>query len=294
MNCKELCATKTKQEFHWTRLLLRHRDWRTLAYVPWLPYNQWQIIYIVARWFLFLYFMGWLIATGFYWSDPVFFAYLTNWSIVVWTLYLLIAAFSCTLKYTFHMYHIAKGKVDDTKTDPHDPESTTDSDDDDIYISWRTDSVAWYQKIQWIFYNMASAIEIAVAILYWALLYDPTVPVSGENINTHLTPAIVAVIEVWVVGIVLNIYHVYMIILLGTIYGIFTVIYWGAGGLGWQNTPYIYFFLDYRNNPGLAVGILVGCIFLFFPAMYFILYGMSLLRRWLVGVFRQKVYKGQQ
>jgi len=25
---------KTKQEFHWTRLLLRYRDWRTVAYTP--------------------------------------------------------------------------------------------------------------------------------------------------------------------------------------------------------------------------------------------------------------------
>ena len=34
MACCEQCKVKTKQEFHWTRLLLRYRDWRAVAYTP--------------------------------------------------------------------------------------------------------------------------------------------------------------------------------------------------------------------------------------------------------------------
>ena len=34
MACCEQCIVKTKQEFHWTRLLLRHQYWRTLTYTP--------------------------------------------------------------------------------------------------------------------------------------------------------------------------------------------------------------------------------------------------------------------
>ena len=260
-------------------------------FLQWLPYNQWQVIYLMVRWILALYFLPWLIVRAVEFDHITYFLYLTDWAIIIWVLYLLIAASASTVKYIFHMYAIVVGKNDVNPTSENDPESDTeDSSPESIYLNWREDNIAWYQKIHWVFFNIALPLEVGVTFLYWSLLHQPGFPISGTNVNHHLMPGVIAVIDIWAVGIVLNIYHVYMIIVLEVIYGIFTLIYWAAGGVDFVGNTYIYYYLDYTNNPGLAAGTLIGCFF-FFPFLYLVLYGINLLRRWLGAKFHGHFFK---
>ena len=240
--------------------------------------------------------------SGVDWNHPTYFIYVTNWGIMTWVLYLLVSAVAGTLKFAFHMYARIKENdsvnADVELTESKDEEignTTADPNNVDIYADWRIDNVAWYQKIPWILFNISLPLEIGIAILYWALLYDPNILVTpaavGVNFNTHLTPALIALADVWLSGIILNIYHFYMIILLGAVYGIFSLIYYGAGGMDQFGNHYIYSFLDYGGSPGLAAGMLIACVFAFFPFIYLILYLINLPRRWLSSKLHQTCFK---
>ena len=267
--------------------------------MQWLPFNAWQVIYILWRWIMALYFFAWLVVSGVDWNHPTYFIYLTNWGMLTWVLYLVVSAVSCTVSFAYDMYTRIKGVNTDVETtdskDTENGNTAADGDNVDIYANWRIDNVHWYQKIHWIVFNISLPLEIGIAILYWALLYDPTVVVSptasGVNFNTHLLPAVIALADVCISGIVLNIYHIYMIFLYTVVYAVFTLIYFGAGGMDQFGNRYIYAFIDYGGRPGLAAGILLACVFVYFPFLYLLLYLISLPRRWLSSKFHQSCYK---
>ena len=63
------------------------------------------------------------------------------------------------------------------------------------------------------------------------------------------------------------------------VYCLFTVIYWAAGGTNHiDKGRYIYKVIDYSNNPGLAVGLFIGCLLVGAPLVQLILYGLYRLR----------------
>ena len=260
--------------------------------MQWLPYNAWQVIYIIWRWILVCYFFAWLVVSGVSWNHPTYLIYLTHWGMMTWVLYLGMSAVSCTVKFACDMYVHIKGKntvsTDVEMSERKDVETqsaskSADGDNVDIYADWRMDEVAWYQKIHWILFNISLPLEIGIAILYWPLLYNPNRvlnPVeTGVNFNVHLIPALIALTDVWITGIILNIYHIYMIFLYAAVYGTFTLIYFGAGGMDQSGNHYIYPYLDYGGNPGLSAGMLLVCVIVYFPFLHFALYLISLPRR---------------
>ena len=250
------------------------------------------------------YFSAWLVVSGIEGSHPTYFIYMTNWGMLTWVLYLIVSALSCTVKFTFDMYARIKGNNSVNtevelaeRKDVESGNTATDHSNVNIYDDWRTDNVAWYQKIHWVLYNNSIPIEIGIAIIYWALLYEPSADMTsiaiGVNFNTHLTPALIALLDVWISGIILNIYHFYIILLYGVVYGAFSLIYFAAGGMDQEGNRYIYSILDYGGNPGLAAGVLLGSVFVFFPFCYVLCYLITLPRRWLSSKLHQSCYKDQ-
>ena len=208
----------------------------------------------------------------------------------VW--YLIVAALSSSMKLITSLCHTQSEK--DKSTNQQDTEINSEN---DIYADWRTDNIAWYQKIHWISFNIAITFEIAVMILFWALLYNPADPTfsgrvsHGVNFNTHLTPAIVGLIDIFLSGIVMNIYHAYMPLLIAAVYVIFTGIYYAAGGTNSVDQSYIYRIIDYGSSPSIATGTVIGCALVYIPGIYLLLYFLSLPRRWLSSRFRRWAYK---
>lgn len=249
---------------------------RPVFYMQWLPYNTWQVIYIAWRWIMACYFCTWLILSGTKFNDTPHIVS-TKLEFMTWVLYLIVSAVSCTVKFNIHMYPHVRGNdnvntdVEQTKRkDVEIGNTAADHDDVDVYADWRIDSVAWYQKIHWILYSISLPIEIGISVLYWFQLYNPfeNNSISGLNFNTHFAPAVIAVADMWLSGITLNIYHVYMVYLFGVVYSNQCAV----GGVDQFANEYNYSTLYY------------GCI------PYFVLYLISLPRRWLSSKTRQLIY----
>ena len=58
-----------------------------------------------------------------------------------------------------------------------------------------------------------------------------------------------------------RILHAYQAVCYAIIYGIFTLIYWQAGGTDERGNPYVYKVIDYGNDPKTAVAWIAFLIF---------------------------------
>ncbi len=97
------------------------------------------------------------------------------------------------------------------------------------------------------------------------------------NTNTHIANIIYCVIEIGITAIPVRFLHFYMAQLYATVYIIFTVIYWGAGGTGVDGEPYLYKTFDYGNKPLAA--FLWYCAFVVFGfLLHFFAYTMAFVR----------------
>ena len=120
------------------------------------------------------------------------------------------------------------------------------------------------------------------------------------NIFLHAVNSITCLIDIWISGRPWKPFHFVYPILFGFYYAGFSLIYWGAGGVGICYTtqvghptatvakapnfwcdPFIYPILDWENEPLMAVGIIAGgCLFI--PVLHFFWLGLA----WI----RQKIY----
>lgn len=244
--------------------------------IQWLPYNSRQAIYIAWRWIMACYFCNWFILSGTKFNNTVN-TVSTKLDFMAWVLYLIVSALACTVKFTFHVYPRIRGN-DSVNThakgaerkDVESGNSAADGNTLDIYAEWRTDSVAWYQKIQWILYSIALPVEIGTLILYGFQLYNPIEnSISGFNFNVYRAPALIAVADIWLSGITPNIYHIYMVHLFGVVYNHYCFV----GGVDQFGNDYNYSVLYYG----------------WFP--FFYVYLISLPRRWLSNKIHQLCYK---
>ena len=256
-------------------------------------------MYVISRWIVALYFLGWLItlfaidtttvlpssngtnATVITYHPLKRLIFLTNWGFLTWNVYLFIAAVACTVKMVFWVWNTVHGKRE-PELDPADHLHS-------VVVTWSEDRVAWYQKVQWVFYTAIIPLQFAVVILYWTIILPFTSNIyNALNFHIHLLNGVFAAIDLFTSGVVVSIYHMYGIVSIGIIYVIFSGIYDAFGGTNVREEPYIYNVLDYTGGPGLAVGLALATVLVFVPILYLITYGVAALRRWLTHKYRAK------
>ena len=234
------------------------------------------MFHVIYRWVIACYFIGWLVASGIQFSDygARYLIYLTNWAIIGFVFYLLVAAFSVTAKFiTVHCYNKVPGEIDRT-TDYHfeKPKGC---------CGFRSNELSWYQMIHWASFSIFSEIALVISILYWALLYTGG-PVEGVNANTHLLNGIVSILDVFFFGVPVNLLHIIYPACYGAVYASFSGIYWAANGTNpVDEGRYIYSLLDY-SNPSTAVVIAILVVILYIPLIHLLYYVVYLARFWLV------------
>ena len=258
-------------------------------------------MYIVSRWIVALYFLAWLI---FLFADNTItvlpfsngtnvtvityhplkqLIFLTNWGFLTWTVYLFVAAVSCTVKMVFWIWNTCHGK--------REPEVDPAEHLDFVVVKWSEDRVAWYQKVQWIVYAAVIPLQFAVVILYWTIILPFTSNIyNALNFHIHLLNGVFAAIDVLTSGILVSIYHVYSIVIIGIFYVLFSGIYDAFGGTSIREDPYIYRVLDYTGSPGSSIGLAVSTVFVFVPILYLIMYAVVAVRRWLAHKCRARWY----
>ena len=234
------------------------------------------------RWFLAVYFFSWLIVSGVKSTGPIYFIFLTNWCFIAFNLYLIVAAVSTTTKYLLvHFLRPTEGVL--SKSEEFEIKKPSG------FCGYSDNSIAWYQMIQWLLFNLAITLAFAVMILYWALLYGGGA-VDGINANTHLVNGLVALVEVWVTGIPVNFLHLIYSMVFGVVYCVFTGIYFAA------TSEAVYpGVIDFGSNLGLAVGIQVGVVLGFLPLIHIIVFYLQYLARfWILYAIFFKREKSEE
>ena len=249
--------------------------------MQWLPYRWYfQIFFIIYRWVIAGFFFGWLIAAGLYPLNggPKFFIFLTNWGFLAFNAHLTWSAIVSTVDFFKEFVYCRQQYIDLGETRSlayqRDVETPTGC------CGRGYNRISWYHMIQWALFMIGTELAVVFTILYWPLLYDPDIPISGVNFNTHGTQGIISVIELLITGVPIRFYHFYFTQIFASVYAVFTGIYFAAGGTNIRNKPYIYSILDYGNNPGSATGLVLGVILVFLPIVHFLFYLIYVARYW--------------
>ena len=244
--------------------------------LQWLPEGDWQILFLMCRWITSMYVLIWLIQ-GIVDLGSKYFIYLTNWSFLLLTLYLFVAAISSTLKFIIHRSHGSWSKPHHEHNDQH-----VQSESQTIIGAECTTNVVWYQKVQWLLATVALDYALLVSILYWSFVHDEDDGASAVNVHVHAVNVIIAIYDIMSSGTVIRLLHVAYGLMFGAAYTVFTIVYYVAGGTNEDGERHIYTFLDYDNHLGrTAVVICIAPVFLvLFHIAIYMLYRM---RQWLVS-----------
>ena len=252
--------------------------------MQWLPYRWYfQIFFIIYRWVIAGFFFGWLIATGLSYvndGDTKFFIFLTNWGFLAFNTHLIWSAIISTVDFfkEFVCCHQQYTDAGETRSTAYkrDLEAPTGC------CGRHYNKISWYHMIQWGLFTTGAEVAIAITILYWPLIYNPSLPIDGVQFNTHGTQGIIAFIELLVVGVPVRFYHFYFTMIFGALYIVFTGIFYAAGGTNVGGDPFIYSVLDYGGNPGGAVGISFAVVFVLLPIVHVLSYLVYVVRYWIV------------
>ncbi len=125
--------------------------------------------------------------------------------------------------------------------------------------------------LHWAFYVLGIELTMVGCIVYWILAYDQHE--SDEvSVHTHIICGIFALLDFWICGIPVNVYHVLYTMFSGATYFVFTGIYYAT------NKEIIYYYIDYDVNIGIAVGIIMAVVLIGIPLNHFLFYLQSKLK----------------
>ena len=249
-----------------------------------MPKGKWQLLFVVYRWIISLYFLAWLVAAGIDDGNggPKYFIYLTNWAFILFNLYLLVAAIAVTLQFAIHC---ANDNENSSRTDLYERQNSLLCKDSVVRVFFMADyshKVVWYQKIQWLLISMGLEMAIGIPILYWTIVYNSNHDLNGVNFNTHLVNGVVALFDICFSGIIIRLLHIVYLLFFGAVYAIFSVIYYASDGTNALDKPYIYPALDYGNRLGQALLYVFLTLLIFIPLIHLVIYGVYGARQWLV------------
>lgn len=260
--------------------------------MQWLPHTvnaQW--IYLLYRAVVSFYFLVWLLAININVSSPNILIYLTQWSFISLNAYLLVSLI--TTSFNFILVYVYPKK----KHVKLSPDSDDDDDDDDDGETKKCgscssgDRTTCYDKLTWLLFLIGTESAFLTVLLFWTLIgnnADGELSVS-VNVHVHILNGVVALLEVWVTGIPIHLLHfIYMLLFAGT-YGIFTGVYYGVNGTGYNNERYIYPILDYGSQPGIAVGTFLITALVVCPLVHVVFYVQYRLRHWLTNLLQHRV-----
>lgn len=139
------------------------------------------------------------------------------------------------------------------------------------------DATKWYDKLQWLLYDIASNMAIGVTLYFWAFDYKGT-GVSLSDINVHILNSVFMIIDHALSSMPWRLFHVYYSILFSVMYTNATIFYWI-----WVDKQPIYRVLDYSKRPGLAAMLIFGGMSVVLPFIQLLLYVIYRFRLYLVG-----------
>ncbi|XP_055903213.1 protein rolling stone [Eupeodes corollae] len=207
--------------------------------------SQWQsrsksVIYLIYRWIIGLFFVGVVIESILFGGSGYhFFIFLTNWGILMCMFTNLLGAVLVSI-YHFHPEYEDRLLNMETLTCPF--------------------------RIYWGMHITTLVVSIAITIVYWTLLYGPEVPLTASNILTHACNSGFMFLDLLIVAYPIRLLHIFLPFTFGSIFAVFSYVYYVAGGLDHHGNPFIYTVLDWRNTQGAlitCIGVLLLTCFIY-------------------------------
>lgn len=278
------------EEFAFRRLKLAHPYFSAFATSPWLPLP----VFLVYRLIVGFYFLSWLIYSGFY-DGGYWFLYLDNWAftfvVAHFLLGMLITTHYCCgagveddpagygpRRFKSETYIVGLSSEDEGDEDGEGTSYAKATDDDDNELTF------WY-KASWVIFTIASVNSLVVTITYWSSIYSGG-EIDGLIVNTNILASVLMLFEVTISNMPIRILHFIYSHVFGSIYVLFTVIYWAAKGTDKDGNHYIYESLDYQRYPGAAIFTVFFVLIVLQFMLHLFLYALFRFRAWLVSKFQ--------
>lgn len=116
-------------------------------------------------------------------------------------------------------------------------------------------------RAYWLAHNISTDLAFVISLIYWTLVHDPEIhEVNGLNLLVHGANSLIMFFELLITAHPMRMAHALYGAGAGLAYGIFSAIYWAAGGTDRIGQPAIYPALNW-NNPGPAFGFVALCAF---------------------------------
>ncbi|KAH8410023.1 hypothetical protein KR009_004262, partial [Drosophila setifemur] len=240
--------------------------------------SQWQtctksMAYLFYRWFMALFFMGVVIQSM--WPDPddeysywLYFIYMTNWGIWMCMLTNLLGAILVTV---WHYHPEYAGKFH------HILGRSSEVNMANLYLIDKLlnmKSSFSYFRVYWGMHIITLVLSMVVTIIYWSILYDANEStLDATNVLTHGFNSICMFIDLWIVAHPLRLLHIFLPVLFGVMFAVFSYIYQLCGGINKKGKPYIYHVIDWRKPQStfitvLGVLILSCCVYILLFAFF--------------------------
>ncbi|XP_073823059.1 protein rolling stone [Musca autumnalis] len=120
-------------------------------------------------------------------------------------------------------------------------------------------------RIYWGIHITTLVVSIVITIIYWSLLYDVNESnLNATNILTHVFNSVCMFVDLLIVAHPLRLLHMFLPVVFGIIYAIFSAIYQLSGGHNIKGKPYIYHVVDWDKplNATLTVVavLMLSCV----------------------------------
>jgi len=140
-------------------------------------------------------------------------------------------------------------------------------------------------KVIWVLQTIGFTTAPVVSSIYWIVIYSG-IFVDFDNVNKHIINSVYVFVDVFITGIPVRLLHFLYSLAFGTVYIVFTLVYWAADGRNVHGDPFIYSILDYSNDPSTAVTWLV-VVYVFLVVCHCATYALYRLRVLLVRQCRR-------
>ena len=211
-----------------------------------------QPLFVVYRLVVFIYMAVWIWYDGFEEGDGVkYLIYFTIWGYI-----LLLAGFLATLisSTAYMVVSYAKPRL----LQKWIPQKLFLQPEAQYYSQ---DGLPWFLKLIWVLYELAVVPTLPIIAVYWIITDAPRL--TAEGFHLHGINLFVAVADILISRIPIQLLHFWMPMLLGAVYTVFLVIFWAAGGTNTRDGGrYVYSVIDFSESPTRSVGFCVVLILL--------------------------------
>ena len=225
--------------------------------------------------------------------------YVSNWAFLIWLAYLIFSAISLTIKFLCQLLAHKRGSKPSCcyhQKQQIQYRSFVDCDDckdcpESRQMPWSCSSLM--DKLHWPLFTVGTEFAAAITILYWTLVYEPHSKhnfFSIDSLHIHLINGVLALVDLWLSGVPVRIYHALHSVLFAVSYVVFTGVYYAAGGTDPAGNSFIYPFLNYKSNAGSAIGLGIICALVLMTIIHFFFYLQFIVRNWITCYIQRRFY----